>query len=98
MSARKADLLDVFERLRELGVALAGEACDDVGCDRHSRHRLARGRNQPAIRIGCRVARHALECGRAAALQGQMKMLAQPRLLPEREELGIQIPWLQGGK
>jgi len=87
-----------IQALLEIGLPLAGEAHDHVGGDGNAGDGGAGGRHQSKILIRGSLASHAAQRGRAARLQRQVQMARQAIVLPQGEEILLQIPGLQGGE
>ena len=97
-STGKVHLADERKRLGKFIVRLAGEACNDIGCDGDIRHHCARGRDQLAERLRRGLARHPPQRGFASALQRQVQVRHEARVIPQGEEVCIQIPRFERGE
>ncbi len=86
------DLVDERERLRELGLRLAGEADDDVGRERDRRDRGPDALDQLEVALARVRAPHGLEHAGRSGLDGQMQVLAHRRRLGHgRDHVGAHV-------
>src|SRR5262249_52334956 len=79
-------------------IRLAGETDNDIGGDVQAGNAFAGGGDQRAKLLLVGAAQHPAQGGIAAALQRQMKMATQARVLPQVEKLRRQVPRFEGGK
>ena len=82
VQGREADFAHDSTCFFEVVVCLAGEARDDICCDRDIGDHSPRGRDQLAERPRRGLARHPPQCRFASGLQGQMKVRQEAFILP----------------
>src|SRR5690606_38681327 len=97
VDAGERHLLAEGVALLELLVRLTREARNHVCGDRNVRDRLAQAGDGPTILVLGIAAAHALEHGLAAALEGEVVVPAEPRVLPETDEVVVQVLRLHRG-
>ena len=95
MKAGEAGLPDEITAFLELLFRLAGEAGDYIGGYRGFRRRFPDCGYRAAV-VGCRVAAvHPFQNAVAAALEREVKVRAEPFVLPEIDENGSYLLRLQ---
>ncbi len=95
MPTSKIHLTNEGQTLSKFSLAFAGEAGDHIGGDSHIWDLGTRGLHQLSKSLGCSFTRHPPQGGCTPGLQGQMQMPGQTFILPEGEEIFVEIPGFQ---
>ena len=79
-----------------MGGGFAGKADDDVGGDGGVRQGAANQGNGAAVVVGVVAAAHCPQDGVAAALEGDVEVRAEARVLPTGQQVGGDFVGLEG--